>query len=286
MSCLFCGAPATAHHTLGGRTVPVCARCLDRQELQDALEARLPELHRLTTGRDWAAALTLLDALLAAHGTRDHDGWLARSVLAHRALILADKGDLGLRRASTRCGSSCRNGHRSSTPPSRTPTSPRSRPACSGEWQRTCADARSRRIGRAERLDRRVAQPARERERAIAQPLGWILRRRAGRPGWIGDDRPELEHTGRAGTQDGHTMTRETLRRHAGEREAVQLVEASAARGGERVGVQPGVDESVDSERHAHAARASLDARRAGARAGVLVQPSCVDRSGGASASP
>src|SRR5690242_16529079 len=88
MICASCGAAATARYSHGDQTVEVCARCLDRLELQDAFEARLLDLHALSTDGQYSAALQLLDELVDAHQARDHDRWLARSVLAHRAILL------------------------------------------------------------------------------------------------------------------------------------------------------------------------------------------------------
>jgi hypothetical protein len=72
----------------------VCDRCLARQELQDAYEGRLIELHQLVEDGRFEGALALLDELATRHAARDHDGWLQRSLLAHRALILGEQGDL------------------------------------------------------------------------------------------------------------------------------------------------------------------------------------------------
>lgn len=65
----------------------------DRDRVQDAYEARLVELHALAIAKRYDEALAILDELAAAHGAHDHDGWLARSVLAHRALLLDERGD-------------------------------------------------------------------------------------------------------------------------------------------------------------------------------------------------
>jgi len=94
MICAVCGAPSTLRFSRGTRMLDVCARCLDRLELQDAFEARLLELDQLAIDGRHAAALALLGEVLSAHGARDHDGWLARSVLAHRAILLDQQGDL------------------------------------------------------------------------------------------------------------------------------------------------------------------------------------------------
>jgi hypothetical protein len=70
----------------------ICERCLDRYEIQDAYEARLPEIASFIDKQDYENALAVLDQLQIAEGARDHEGWLQNSILADRALILGRQG--------------------------------------------------------------------------------------------------------------------------------------------------------------------------------------------------
>lgn len=94
MKCASCDRESTDRYTRTDRTVDVCNRCLARLELQDAYEDRLLELHELAEDGRFDQALAILDELSIRHAARDHDGWLRRSLLAHRALILGEQGDL------------------------------------------------------------------------------------------------------------------------------------------------------------------------------------------------
>jgi hypothetical protein len=94
MTCELCGRPATRQYTSTGRTIDICDSCSARRTVQDAYESRLVELHQLASAGKYAEALGVLDALWAAHRSNDSDGWLERSLLAHRALLLGEQGDL------------------------------------------------------------------------------------------------------------------------------------------------------------------------------------------------
>lgn len=69
--------------------------CLVRQGLQDVYEAALPELHRLATARDFGEVQRMLEKILSAHAQQDADGWLKRSIIAHKALLYMVEGDHG-----------------------------------------------------------------------------------------------------------------------------------------------------------------------------------------------
>ena len=94
-SCFFCGKPAEHRYTLARRTVEICAACLDRQELQDVYEAALPRLRDLETSGGFDEAQRMLEDMLSAHAPRDADGWLRRSILAHKAMLHLATGDPG-----------------------------------------------------------------------------------------------------------------------------------------------------------------------------------------------
>ena len=94
MTCEICGGGVAGSYTRCGETLQLCARCLDRMQIQDAYEGQLLELHRLTVDGRYADVLAALDGLFAQHRGRDHDGWLERSLTSHRALVLAEQGDL------------------------------------------------------------------------------------------------------------------------------------------------------------------------------------------------
>jgi len=64
----------------------------DHDETQDAYERLLPRVVALTDEARFDEALAVLDEMLRSESHRDHDGWLRRSVVAHRALILAEAG--------------------------------------------------------------------------------------------------------------------------------------------------------------------------------------------------
>lgn len=92
--CALCSAPAEEAYTRAGQTMRLCRRCMTRQHLQDALEARLVEIDRCMREQRHDEAVRILDEIWDAHRALDTDGWLERSVLSHRALILFDQGKL------------------------------------------------------------------------------------------------------------------------------------------------------------------------------------------------
>jgi len=65
-----------------------------RGQVQDAYEQRLLEIVALTMNGQHDRALEILQALERTYAPLDKDGWLHRSVVSHRGLILADRGDL------------------------------------------------------------------------------------------------------------------------------------------------------------------------------------------------
>jgi len=93
--CAFCGKPAEHQYTLAKRTVEICATCLVRQQLQDVYEAALPELDGLATAGNFRDAQRMLDDMLSTHVQQDTDGWLQRSVIAHKALLYMAAGSHG-----------------------------------------------------------------------------------------------------------------------------------------------------------------------------------------------
>jgi len=92
--CGFCKErPATERYTRAGRTEMVCATCLDRLAVQDALEDRLRHIYDDLASRErYDEALACLDEILEANRHRDHDLWLARSIAMHRSGILFRAG--------------------------------------------------------------------------------------------------------------------------------------------------------------------------------------------------
>ena len=64
----------------------VCARCADLVEVREASDRQLLTLARIERS-DPERALQILDDLRRDYRDRDHDGWLDRSVRAHRADI-------------------------------------------------------------------------------------------------------------------------------------------------------------------------------------------------------
>jgi tetratricopeptide (TPR) repeat protein len=90
---MMCELRAATHdYERAGRSMQVCERCRDRQELQDAYEDQLQNIHALAGRGGIDQALALLDELLATHGAQDHDGWLRRTVWSERGMLLADAG--------------------------------------------------------------------------------------------------------------------------------------------------------------------------------------------------
>lgn len=70
----------------------VCALCLDRLSVQEAYENQLVHIGNLARNSHYDEALACLKAIFESNRDRDHDGWLARSITAHRALILFQAG--------------------------------------------------------------------------------------------------------------------------------------------------------------------------------------------------
>jgi len=94
-TCFFCkNRPATTKYTdrLGKRTELVCAQCLDRLEVQDAMEWGMADILKLTDRERYEKILGWIDTFEETHRHRDHDGWLARSVASSRALFLWEAG--------------------------------------------------------------------------------------------------------------------------------------------------------------------------------------------------
>ena len=94
VNCKLCSAPAEEVYTRAGLTMRLCRRCITRQHLQDAFEARLLEIDTCMREKQHDEALRILDEIWDTNRTHDTDGWLERSVLSHRALVLFDQGKL------------------------------------------------------------------------------------------------------------------------------------------------------------------------------------------------
>jgi tetratricopeptide (TPR) repeat protein len=65
---------------------------IDHEHTQDAYERVLLRIAALTVEERYADAMSLLDELLQSYQDVDHDGWLHRTVVSHRALLLLDMG--------------------------------------------------------------------------------------------------------------------------------------------------------------------------------------------------
>jgi tetratricopeptide (TPR) repeat protein len=91
--CAFCEKQAAVEaYTRAGRTEMVCASCGDRCRVQDAFEDKAIHLANLQSARKYDEAIACLDSIFESNRDRDHDGWLARSIAAHRAMIFMDAG--------------------------------------------------------------------------------------------------------------------------------------------------------------------------------------------------
>jgi tetratricopeptide (TPR) repeat protein len=84
--------PATEKYTRAGRTVMLCATCLDRMAVQDAIDDSILHIVDLENREQYDEALACLDEILEANRHRDHEKWLARSIALQRANILFDAG--------------------------------------------------------------------------------------------------------------------------------------------------------------------------------------------------
>jgi hypothetical protein len=72
--------PATAKYTRANISDMLCATCLDRMEVQDAIEDRLQHMDDLERRKQYDEALACLDEILEANRHRDHEnGWLEAS---------------------------------------------------------------------------------------------------------------------------------------------------------------------------------------------------------------
>jgi tetratricopeptide (TPR) repeat protein len=90
-TCPWCKKrPATSmYNSRNGKiSAMFCQICLDRNEIQDALEWGIVDRFPLAEAERWDEILAWLDELEAANHHRDHDGWLARSVASERELTL------------------------------------------------------------------------------------------------------------------------------------------------------------------------------------------------------
>ncbi|TKC90034.1 hypothetical protein [Polyangium fumosum] len=91
--CSFCEKrEATTTYTRAGRTLLVCATCLDRLEVQEALEYKTLDLIELRKRDQYDEVLAYLDAFEQTNRHRDHDGWMARSIAAEREYTLYAAG--------------------------------------------------------------------------------------------------------------------------------------------------------------------------------------------------
>jgi len=81
-------ASATYMDRTGKWSEQVCDKCLDRLQIQEAMEWGIVETFPLEKEERYDEILSWLDTFEAANRHRDHDGWLARSVAAHRGLVL------------------------------------------------------------------------------------------------------------------------------------------------------------------------------------------------------
>jgi tetratricopeptide (TPR) repeat protein len=61
-------------------------------EIQNAFNKILPDLTRLERIRDYDGIFPVLNKLRQEYTSRDHDGWLDRSIMSHEASILVKKG--------------------------------------------------------------------------------------------------------------------------------------------------------------------------------------------------
>jgi tetratricopeptide (TPR) repeat protein len=84
--------PAVKTYSRGRFTDMVCASCFDRLSVQEAYEDKLIHIGDLARNGKYDDALACLGAILEGNRDRDHDGWLSRSIVAHRALILFQAG--------------------------------------------------------------------------------------------------------------------------------------------------------------------------------------------------
>ncbi len=91
--CGYCEQkPAVRQFTRKAYCKMVCATCFDRLSVQEALETKILDIESLESRGQYDEALAYLDAILQANRDRDHDGWLARSVAHHRAIIFLEAG--------------------------------------------------------------------------------------------------------------------------------------------------------------------------------------------------
>ncbi|MDI1480268.1 hypothetical protein [Polyangium sp. y55x31] len=79
-------------YTRGKMDEMLCASCLDRMAVQDAIEDKFIYMYELATSERSDQALDCLNAIWEANRHRDHTGWLARSVASTRAFILHQAG--------------------------------------------------------------------------------------------------------------------------------------------------------------------------------------------------
>ncbi len=85
--------PATTMYTdhRGNGSEQVCPPCLDRLEIVEAFERGLLETYTLYKDEEdevyFEKTLAWLDDVERKHRHRDHDGWLARTLASHRALV-------------------------------------------------------------------------------------------------------------------------------------------------------------------------------------------------------
>lgn len=86
-SCKKRPATTTWTNRKGTRSEPVCEPCLDLLHLQEAFGWGIYDNRVLDEEERYDEILAWLDAFEEANRHRDQDGWLARAVTAHRALV-------------------------------------------------------------------------------------------------------------------------------------------------------------------------------------------------------
>lgn len=93
MKCENCSEPGALACEIGGQSLSLCDRCRLRFELQSEFERRVPAVLDSVSAGNYAGALEILGAAEAELGHRDLDGWLGRSLLACKAMVLEEQGN-------------------------------------------------------------------------------------------------------------------------------------------------------------------------------------------------
>lgn len=93
-TCDLCSNPSARVYSKKGMELNLCELCFDFFRVKDAYEAKLIDIAAASGAGRYERVLEILDEVWETNAAYDRDGWLERTILSHRALLLAEKGEI------------------------------------------------------------------------------------------------------------------------------------------------------------------------------------------------